>query len=347
MAGFSMARYLLLHAILAIPSLALAADGPVGPQNDLVFPEYSPFSRSTELVKRLLSPLTELHLQQQATLSGKVLRDQSVDLAQAKFDLYVPAQMPPGGYALMVFVPPWDLPVVPSRWMPVLERHGLIFVTAANSGNDTSTLDRRAPLALIAAQNVMNRYPVDPRRVYIGGLSGGSRVALRLALGYPDLFHGVLLNAGSGPIGKLFPVPPAGLFRQFQETMRVVFLTGGNDDFNLGADVRTRRSMQEQCVFDVDTETMPFTGHEVVNPEPLDRALDALARHDAPDPARLAVCRARIDKELTAQLKQAEDLLAGGKLDEARTLLDEIDDRFGGLAAPRSVELERRVGRPR
>jgi poly(3-hydroxybutyrate) depolymerase len=53
-------------------------------------------------------------------------------------------------------------------------------------------------LALIAAQNAMAQYSVDPQQVYIGGFSGGSRVALRLALGYPDVFHGALLNAGSG-----------------------------------------------------------------------------------------------------------------------------------------------------
>jgi len=70
-------------------------------------------------------------------------------------------------------------------------------VTAANSGNDAPTIDRREPLALLAAHNTMKQYPVDPQQVYIGGFSGGARVALRLALAYPDVFHGALLNAGS------------------------------------------------------------------------------------------------------------------------------------------------------
>jgi len=74
-------------------------------------------------------------------------------------------------------------------------------------------------MALLAAYNTMKQYPVDPQQVYIGGFSGGARVALRLALGYPDVFHGALLNAGSDPAGTLdVPLPPADLFRRFQES---------------------------------------------------------------------------------------------------------------------------------
>jgi poly(3-hydroxybutyrate) depolymerase len=62
-------------------------------------------------------------------------------------------------------------------------------------------LERRIPLALLAAHNVMQRYPVDKERLYIGGMSGGSRVALRIALAFPDVFHALLLHSGSDRIG--------------------------------------------------------------------------------------------------------------------------------------------------
>src|SRR5208282_4778992 len=71
--------------------------------------------------------------------------------------------------------------------------------------------------ALLAAQNIMHRYTVNPDRVYVAGFSGGSRVAMRLALGYPDLFRGALLNAGSDPIGDaLAPIHPRILFSAFR-----------------------------------------------------------------------------------------------------------------------------------
>ena len=68
---------------------------------------------------------------------------------------------------------------------------------------------------LLAAYNLMERFHADPDRVFVGGFSGGSRIAMRLALGYPDLFHGVLLNAGGDPLGNAEagapPLPPRDL----------------------------------------------------------------------------------------------------------------------------------------
>jgi len=90
---------------------------------------------------------------------------------------------------------------LPQEWVSVLDRYGVIFVSAARSGNDESVSGRREPLALLAAHNIMKEHPVDPEHIYVAGFSGGSRIALRLALGYPDLFHGAILNAGSDSIG--------------------------------------------------------------------------------------------------------------------------------------------------
>jgi pimeloyl-ACP methyl ester carboxylesterase len=226
----------------------------------------------------------------------------------------------------------------------VLDRHGMILVSAANVGNAANVLDRREPLALLAAHNVLQRYRVDTARIYVGGFSGGSRVALRLALAYPDVFRGVLLNAGSDAIGDAqIPLPPAPLFHQFQQSSRLVYVTGKHDSEHLDQDARSRSSMQSWCVFDVATEAMPWIGHEPAEPGALDRALSALAdpgRHDAD---KLAACRARIDEELAAKTHEVEKLLDNGKSEQARTALNAIDARYGGLAAPRSIELSKRI----
>src|ERR1700761_1591029 len=195
---------------------ASASDVATGVINNVVFSQYSSASSSTELVRRLVTPLKGWRLQQHAASTGVAIVDQPIDLSHERFALYVPAKEPPDGYALLVFVPPWDDAQVPAAWTSILERHGMIFVSAANIGNDTNLLDRRDPVSLLAATNVMARYRVNPRRVYISGFSGGSRVALRLALGYPDLFHGALLEAGSDPIGSAVPLPPRALLEQFQ-----------------------------------------------------------------------------------------------------------------------------------
>lgn len=58
---------------------------------------------------------------------------------------------PPHGFALLVFVPPWQDARLPPEWAKVLDRYGAIFVSAARSGNDENVLGRREPLALLAA----------------------------------------------------------------------------------------------------------------------------------------------------------------------------------------------------
>ena len=326
-----------------LAAAAYASDSAPTVQHDVVFTEYSPLSGSLELARRMLSPLTFAQLEREAKRKHVKLRDQPVDLANEKFALFVPAQAPPEGYALLVFIAPWQAAAVPRKWISALDRHGMILVTAANSGNTENVLERRIPLALLAAHNVMQRYPVDKARLYIGGMSGGSRVALRIALAFPDVFHALLLHSGSDRIGTAeAPLPSAGLFKQFQE-MRLVYLTGENDRVNLDTDVGSRASLQYWCAYDIDVEPFPFAGHELAGARDFDLALTALGNHVPPKPDRLASCRAHREKEIGEQLQEVEDLLGRGKSRDARTLLQQIDIRFAGLAAPRSVELAQKL----
>ncbi len=336
-------RCLLALGVCLMAHPALAEDAPpnvTGLQSNVVFTQYSPLSGNAELARRLLSPLTAAQLPRILARTGKVLRDQPIDLAREKFVVYAPARAPPHGYGLMVFVPPWPEAVLPRGWASVLDRYGVTFVSAARSGNKAEMLSRRAPLALLGAANILARYPVDPERIYIGGFSGGSRVAMRLALAYPDLFRGALLNAGADPIGnEQVPLPPGDLFPRFQESTHLVYATGAEDSINLGLDAIGSQSMRNWCVFDVDSEVSPRAGHEAVDSVALARALNSLSHPARPDPARLAACRAAIEAKLSAAFEQVQSLIASGRRNDAQKLLIKIDRRFGGLAAPRSVDL--------
>jgi dienelactone hydrolase len=344
------ARYLLLARVLLVVGAILvvgvtfAEDAPLGASGlnkAVVFTDYSPLAGRAELARRTLSPLQALHAGLNAARSGPPLPEQSIELANERFAFYVPTQAPPPkGYALLVFVPPWDEAGVPRDWLSALDRHAMIYVSAAHSDNSASVLERREPLALLGAANMLRRYPIDPERVYIGGFSGGARVAERLALAYPDVFHGALLNSSSDPLGDgPIALPAADLLRAFQEGTRIVFATGALDHINISKDVATRRSFKEWCIADFDIQVVPWRAHELLDGFAFDRALDSLARHARPDPEELASCRARIDKELAAQLDAVASLFVSGKADAARRLLVRIDARYGGLAAPRSIEL--------
>jgi pimeloyl-ACP methyl ester carboxylesterase len=335
-------------AAFLISLSASAGETPAGGggfQREVTFGEYTPLSRSAEVIRRMLSPLEGDEMARVSADSHLALREQPVDLQKEKFGLYVPATPPQRGYALLSFIPPWQVGSLPNGWARVLDKHGTIFVSASNSGNTEKTLDRRVPLALLGAYNVMQRYPVDKDRVYIGGLSGGSRVAMRVALSFPDLFHGALLNAGSDPIGDGQAVlPPADLFQLFQSASRLAYVTGTADTWNIENDVGSRQSMTGWCVFQTLTETMQRAGHEIATPAALDHALSALDERSSPNAEKLAACRQRIAGQMSAKLQEVSDLLDRGKPHDAWQQLAKLDVRYGGLAAPQSIEIAGRIG---
>jgi hypothetical protein len=324
---------------------------PPGPpavaQEEMVFRDSTPLSRNEEIARRTLTPLTLLHGQRALAARHEAFREQPIDVAREKFAVYVPPGAPPdGGWGLLVWIAPWDQATLPQLWRPALDRHQLIFVSAANSGNDAKVLDRRVPLALLAWHNVRARYPLDGRRVYVGGLSGGSRAAEITALAYPDVFRGALLNAGSDPIGGEAGIylPMASLFHQFQRT-RLVYVTGDEDDLNQHDDLVSRASMREWCVFDVDVKVAHRTGHQSLDPATMERALDSLDQGTPADEAALARCNARIEQEMTDRLAEAEAAVAAGDAGRARALLLAIDRRYAGLAAARLEALDQQLGR--
>ena len=211
----------------------------------------------------------------------------------------------------------------------------MIFVSALRSGNDQTDIGRREPLALLAEANVAKAYRLDPARIYIGGFSGGARVAERVALAYPDVFRGAILDAGSDPIGSRdLPIPQPELFRRFQDATRLVYVTGQRDITRLSMASASVRSMHTWCQFNID-EIRPDLDHDVADARTFARALEDLTAPVEPAGTELVSCRAAIDSALAGKLRDLDASRVGGKPDEA--LLKEVDARFGGLAAKATV----------
>jgi pimeloyl-ACP methyl ester carboxylesterase len=315
-----------------------------GVMKDVRFSDYSAAATSAELARRLFTPLAY----QRVASHLADARAQPLDLAQERFVVYVPqGAPPPQGYGLLVFIPPWPQAALPKDWPHVLDRHGMIFVSAANSGNEAGTLDRRIPLALLGYENIRRRYPLDANRVYVGGLSGGSRVALRVALAYPDLFRGALLNAGSDPIGgDQASIPPAELFRRFQDSTRLVFLTGERDEVNVHNDLVSEKSLRAWCAFDLHALTMPRRGHEIADAAALERALREFEKPESTDADKLSDCRAGVEQKLASDVAEANAALERGDSTRAAAAMNAIDVRYGGIAAKAITELETRLAHP-
>jgi pimeloyl-ACP methyl ester carboxylesterase len=323
------------------PPTAGAQPGPpVGLQRDIGFDRYSPLSTNDQLMRRLLTPLQAELTRRNLSETGKALATEPVDLGRERFTLYVPPKTPPGGYGLLVFVPPWPEASIPPDWIPVLDRYGVIFVTAAHSGNDASVLGRRIPLAVIEAENVIDRYPVNPQHVYVGGLSGGARVALRVAIAFPDLFRGAFLNAGSDPLGgDGAAVPARPLLYAFQQSSRVVAVTGSDDTINVAKDAETAYAMKRWCAYNFSPRTIAFMGHDLARPDALADALDSLASPPRGNPSRLEACRSALDSTLSKGLQEVQAAIDAARPGEARARITGLDAQFGGFAGDQLVKL--------
>jgi len=331
-----------------IAALSMAAAHAAPPSHpEIVFESYSPLATNRELLARTVTPLIAKRLGAELAKSPAALDAQSIDLAQERFKVYVPeGPAPAGGYGLLVFVAPWDQTGIPALWVSVLDHRGVIAVTAGRSGNEENVIGRRIPLALAGYENVKRRYPLNPERVYVGGFSGGSRVALRMALAFPDVFRGALLNSGSDPIGTLdVPLPSAALFTMFETRTRLVYVTGTEDEGAAASDRRSVHSVHDICVSDPAVMPMRNGGHEPADAQTLARAITELDAPTKADPD-LERCRARRHEDLARQLANAGKLIDAGKLEDAGKALIEIDAHYGGLAAPESIDLVDKL-RPR
>lgn len=333
-------------ACLSIAGLLLAGpDLRASGDDATTFAGYSPLATSTELARRTQTPVTFDRLQRFRAEGGARIDEQPVDLAAERFDVYLPRTPPAGGrHALLVWISPHDRMPAPRAWRDALDRHGMILVSARASGNDQGTLERRLPLALHAAHNAMRGYDVDPARVYAGGFSGGARAALRLVVGFPEVFRGALLSAGSDVLGgEAMSPPPVELLEQVQAHARLVWVTGARDLPNRRMEAASRASMAGHCLHDLHSVPMSRAEHAPPDRRHFARALDVLDPPVAPPLPDLAACRAGLAAQAGAALDEVEGLLAGGALDAAGERLAEADLRWGGLAAPRSVALARRL----
>lgn len=329
---------------LAAAGAAAAAPPPAGQPEVVTFDQYTPLASNLVMAGRMLTPLTAEQLRDRLATTRQELREQPIDLSHEQFRVYVPEMKPPAGYGVFVFIPPWQENSMPRGWETAFDTQGVIFVSATRSGNEESPLGRREPLAILAAYNVIQRFPVDRSRVYIAGFSGGSRVALRLALAYPDLFRGALLDAGSDPIGEPdLPLPPRALFEQFRVSSRLIYVTGTRDEFHMTQQSGSVGSMRRFCMENVSTQPVAGLGHALAPPSMVAAALGALSSPAPAPSSRAEHCWTRLTAEVDKELSEAEATMSRGDVKAARRLLDRIDKRFSGLAAPRSAVLAQKL----
>lgn len=192
-------------------------------------------------------------------------------------------------WGVFVWISPSDSAGVPPEWQEVLARRRLLFVGALKAGNSRNILER-IQLAVCASAGMRERFPVDERRVYVSGFSGGGRVASMLGVAYADMFTGAASFMGvnfytdlpSADAKKIYPpqfIPDDAVLEIAKKRSRFALVTS-EKDFNK-ADTRIVAELGfKREGFPATTYLeAPGIGHSMPPAEWLEKALQFL---DAP-----------------------------------------------------------------
>jgi dienelactone hydrolase len=151
---------------------------------------------------------------------GQIVEDvQCQDDATQRYALYLPSyfnlsrQWP----VILVFDPGGRGRQGVERYRAAAEKYGYVITGSNNSRNGPWNVGLDAAAAMTA--DIKRRFPIDPKRMYTAGMSGGARLAIMVAQNSPE-FAGVLASS-------------AGYSTAFHKSERFpLFGSAGTEDFN-------------------------------------------------------------------------------------------------------------------
>jgi dienelactone hydrolase len=136
---------------------------------------------------------------------GKILHVQARS-ADESYELYLPSNFIQGKkYPLLLALDPHADGKIPcEKYAAVAEKYGYILAASNNSKNGIP-YEQAAGIVERALTDLSARLPVDTRRIYLTGFSGGSRVAHAYTIAHGNI-NGVICCGASYPATKA-PVP--------------------------------------------------------------------------------------------------------------------------------------------
>ena len=244
---------------------------------------------------------------------------ENYDSTKQRFELYVPSGAASRGAApLILFISPSQKATGLAQFRKLCDREGVVFASPHQAGNQTPGA-RRVRIVMDTLDEVRRRIKIDPDRTYIGGFSGGGRIAMTIATALSEYFGGVIpVCAG----GKLRDEP--WLRERASSRLRFALLTGEND-FNRGEIERMTQTLFSGIGVTSRVWTAKRIGHAIPSGRTLDEAFawledglkdrQALARRfpasrisDAPSRSEWA---GQLFAEAELRMKSEESLYSG------------------------------------
>lgn len=305
----------------------------------------SPLATAAELVERQFGPLSAFQIQGKLASLGLGSAPQ-IKLADERLLVRVPDRAAADGrYGLLIYLDSRPHGQLNFEWNNVLDSHAVIVVSPDNAGDDAATFDRRIPLALTAYEYARRTYNLDPDRVYLAGDGGGSRLAQNLAMSFPDVFSGAIINSGAVELGtRALPVPAPALLERLRTHSRLVFAASSHDEPAFTDQRRTLKALGTYCVTGVEVFENGHTlvGHASISGRFLSDFLDSLAAPREAAPGQ-AACDDALHRDARSGLANIRQLHANGRQDEALKALVAFDSAYGRLFLDEEVALVKQV----
>jgi poly(3-hydroxybutyrate) depolymerase len=256
----------------------------------------------------------------QPTMKRRLYRGMNVvnpaanrDLAKQTFRVRVPGGYTPRTPAgLLVWCSPHGSAQTPRGFESALDELNILCICVDSGGNDRPTPDR-LQLMFDAVTNATRRFHIDPRRVYISGLSGGGKISTIAMFCYPEIFRGAIpivglathstLGESWGEHSSGYFAKPAGDLAAQARARRVAPVTGEHD-MNY-AEIKERVRLLEADGFDqVRLFDVPGMGHTM---PPADVCAEALRFIDEPGRAAMKAEGDAAQQKLDAYLGERKD----------------------------------------
>jgi hypothetical protein len=234
------------------------------------------------------------------------------------YALYLPSNISPkrNWPIIYVFDPGARGPLAVETVSAAAEKYG--YIVAASNNSHNGPLGGFAEAADAMWRDTQTKLPVDEHRRYTAGMSGGARVATRIAMGCKDCIAGVIANAASF-MGQSAPS---------SDMKFAYFATVGNADFNFPEFVALRKKFE---LVHARYKIRVFEGeHGWAPPEVWDEALNWMDLQAMAD-GRLLRDATRIQKSFDERMARAKQLAADGELLESAREYQSIVRDFSSL----------------
>jgi poly(3-hydroxybutyrate) depolymerase len=225
-------------------------------------------------------------------------------------------------------------------WAPVCAKYGLAYVCPYGVGDEADP-GLRLRTALTVLDDLRQRTPIDPDRIYVTGTGNGALTACQIAYCFPE-FVGGLIAVGSATSLRAEPY----LRDRVRERLSVVLMAGTLDPGRHELE-RVRANVLKENEISHRMITVPDHGKGLPSPAVLEQAVGWLESgrlgrvqltRTYPATRGAGGAMTRGDDFATALVAEARERLRRGRTDEGLMLLQGVLHRWPAAAAAKDAK---------